>query len=77
MSSEEEGEQAVVKPTRVVKSYLLTSRRLTASIINWIALALGLPKAPLADMVEGKLSEDREPRNTQVDLAVSGGRTVV
>ena len=82
MASEEGREPVVVvvEPARGVKSYPLNSKRLTAPILHRIASALGLPKAPLADarqMVEGKLSEDREPRNVQVDLVVSGSGTVV
>lgn len=65
--------------TRGVKTYPLNSTRLTASVVSRIAAALQLPKASLADsqqMIEGSLSEEREPRNVQVELvAGEGGST--
>ena len=66
--------------TREVKSYPLNSKRLSAQVVRRIAVALGLPKASLADtrqMVEGSLSEDREPRNVQVDLVGSESGTII
>ena len=76
MSSGEESEEE----TRAVKSYPLNSKRLTAQVVHRIAVALGLPKAPLADarqMVEGSLREDREPQNVQVDLVGSESSTII
>ena len=76
MSSGDESEEK----TRAVKSYPLNSKRLSAQVVRWIAVALGLPKASLADtrqMVEGSLSEDREPRNVQVDLVGSESGMII
>ena len=63
-----------------VKTYPLNSRRLTSGIIGRIAAALGLPKATQADsqqMIEGTLSESREPWSVQVDLVEADGATTV
>ena len=63
-----------------VKIYPLNSRRLMAGTIGRIAAALGLPKATQADsqqMIEGTLSESREPWSVQVDLVEADGATTV
>ena len=56
----------------VVKTYPLNSRRLTAEIVNRIANGLGLPtnssREELWQLVEGKLAEEYEPKNVQVDI---------
>ena len=78
--SEEEGDAAGRRGGPRVQTYPLNLKRLTASIVTRIAAGLGLPKASLADsrqMIEGKLAEDREPRNVQVDVAGSeSGSTI-
>ena len=51
-----------------VQMFPLNSRRLTAGIIARIAAALGTLLADSRQMVEGKLAEDREPKNVQVDI---------
>ena len=77
--SEEEGGAASGHPPRGT-TYPLNSKRLTAGVLSRIATALELPKAPLADcrqMIEGKLGEERETRNVQVDVfAVKEGSAI-
>lgn len=79
MLSGEELERTV-ETTRAVRTFPLNSRRLTGQVVQRIAVALGLPKGPLADvrqMVEGSLSEERETQNVQVDMVDSESGTVI
>ena len=54
------------------KTYPLNSKRLTAGILSRVARALGLPTrgsvAETRQIIEGKLGEDYEPMNIQVDI---------
>ena len=65
------------RPTRR-RTFPLNSARLTASVVTRIAEGLELPlSASLEEtrqLIDGKLSAEREPRNVQVDLldAASG-----
>ena len=63
---------AEVAAGHVTKTYPLNSRRLKAETVNRIAKALGLPtnasSAETMQLIEGRLGEDYEPRNVQVDL---------
>ena len=77
--SREEGVEAVESDgPRVTRTntYPLNSRRLIAEHMTRIAKGLGLPTgATLADlkqMIEGKLAENYEPRNVQVDVVELG-----
>ena len=69
MSTLEEAEEA---NGRVTKTFPLNSRRLTAEVLARIARALGLPtnasSAETRQLIEGKLAEDHEPQNVQVDV---------
>ena len=69
MSAPTETEMAA---SHVTKTYPLNSRRLTAETLSRIAKALGLPTtasvAETRQLIEGKLGEEYEPRNVQVDL---------
>ena len=63
---------AEVAAGHVTKTYPLNSRRLKAETISRIAKALGLPTnaspAETMQLIEGRLGEEHEPRNVQVDL---------
>jgi hypothetical protein len=60
---------AEVAAGHVTKTYPLNSRRLKAETISRIAKALALPtKAETVQLIEGRLGEEDEPKNVQVDL---------
>ena len=69
MSMVSEGEAAV---NHTVKTYPLNSRRLRAETVNRIAKGLGLPTnsllAETRQLIEGKLGEEHESKNIQVDV---------
>ena len=65
-----------------VKTFPLNSRRLTAETVTRIARALGLPtnasQSEVRQLIEGKLAEDYEPKNVQVDVtALQHGITTI
>ncbi len=63
---------AAASTSHVTKTFPLNSRRLTAETLSRIAKALDLPTTASADetrqLIEGKLGEETEPRNVQVDM---------
>ena len=76
MMSEAEMAEAEIAAGHVTKTYPLNSRCLTAETLNRIARVLELPTRGSTDetrqLIKGKLGEEYEPRNTQVDLLVVG-----
>ena len=73
--SDEGGEAAGGRQPRA-RTYLINSKRLAADVIGRLAKELGLPvSGSLADtrvMVDGKLTEEHELRNVQVDVIERG-----
>ena len=63
---------AEVAAGHVTKNYPLNSRRLTAETLSRIVKALGLPTSASAaetmQLIEGRLGDEHDPRNVQVDL---------
>ena len=72
--SQDEGEVAGDRGPHAAKTYPLNSRSLTAKSVSRITKGLSLPtNASLAEtrqMIKGRLAENHEPKNVQINVEI-------